>query len=166
MQAPASPTDQAFLIRVNGTQYLFEVTADDVTGTTILSAAAHFTYFEADRLCQKIKQQGHRVAVVCNVYGDPVSADELRGVQESSKPAPATHEDFELMARLITQDPQMVAQELGIPLSELLARIDAGLKRFDFTIDSISQSTQDAKDLLECEKTEHEERKQNNQRRQ
>jgi hypothetical protein len=79
MQAPAKPTDQAFLVRVNGTQYLFEVTEDSVTGTTILSAAAHFSYFNADQMCQKLRQQGHCIAVVCNVYGNPVTADELRG---------------------------------------------------------------------------------------
>jgi hypothetical protein len=79
MQLQAKPTDQAFLVRVNGTRYLFEVTDDDVTGTTILSAAAHFDYFSADQMCQKLRQRGHCVAVVCNVYGNPVTADELRG---------------------------------------------------------------------------------------
>ena len=48
-----------FLIRLNGEYFLAELDGSTVTGTPVPSAAAHFSYSAADKLCDRLRQRGY-----------------------------------------------------------------------------------------------------------
>ena len=100
----------------------------------------------------------------------PVSWSDLRAVrkqldllrnEKKHPPENPTHEDFQLMSSEVGRDPAAYAAKLGISTAELLSRITEALRRFDFTIRKMQESTQDLRDLAVANRVEFEERKAN-----
>lgn len=171
MTAVAKTSDPAYLVRVDDMRYLFEMTPDGVTGTTILSAAAHFPYFEADQMCQSLRKSGHIVAVVCNVYGDPVDVSEVRNAKltaDEDVESPATGlsaVDWALVgAASSAEEPTEIAKRLGISIGDLAARMSAASEKFERVITAMRSSSHESADLTELNRQEFEERRQNNRR--
>jgi hypothetical protein len=74
-----------FLIKVNPHYYLAAIERGQVTGTAILSQAAHFDYKSADKICAGLRVHGYSSATVTTILGEPVTEAVLRG----ESPAPS-----------------------------------------------------------------------------
>jgi hypothetical protein len=81
--------------------------------------------------------------------------------EKNNPPEDPTHEDFQLMSSEVGKDPAAYAAKLGISTAELLSRISEALRRFDFTIRKMQESTQGIRDLAVANRVEFEERKAN-----
>jgi len=79
----AKLTDKMWLIRVDTTRFFLDMHDRQVTVTDILSLAAHYNYYDADRACQALSRRGHRSAVVTDHTGVPVTRDLLLVAQSA-----------------------------------------------------------------------------------
>ena len=105
-----------FLIKPVPEYYLSAIEHGQVTGTAILSQAAHFDYKSADKICAGLRVHGYPAAMVTTILGEPVTEAILRG--ESPTPAddlPKTSADVdhiparEFKKRMLT-DPKFRAR--------------------------------------------------------
>ncbi len=79
--------DFEFLIRVDDRGYfLANVSGRTVTGSLIMSAAAHSNYLDADRICLRLRVHGYPQAIVTNQTGHPVTAEMLDASGSGSAP--------------------------------------------------------------------------------
>ena len=67
-----------FLIRLNGEYFLAELDGSTVTGTPVPSAAAHFSYPAADKLCDRLRQRGYPQVHATDIIGNPITREMLR----------------------------------------------------------------------------------------
>ena len=67
-----------FLIRLNGEYFLAELDGSTVTGTPVPSAAAHFSYSAADKLCDRLRQRGYPQVHATDIIGNPITREMLR----------------------------------------------------------------------------------------
>ena len=74
-----------FLIKVNRDYFLAAIEHGQVTGTAVMSAAAHFDYKGADKICAGLRVHGYPNAHVTTITGQPVTEEILRS--ESMTPA-------------------------------------------------------------------------------
>jgi hypothetical protein len=88
--AVATPAEQMFLVRVDGSHFFIEASGQQVSATDILSAALHLSYVQADRLCQSLVRRGYRMAVVTDALGEPVTAGTLKNSQPAKDNLPQT----------------------------------------------------------------------------
>jgi hypothetical protein len=73
-----------FLIKVTEDYFLAAIERGQVTGTAVLSHAAHFDYRYADKICQGLRIHGYPQAMVVDLFGNPVTVDTFR----ADAPAP------------------------------------------------------------------------------
>jgi hypothetical protein len=62
-----------FLIKPIPEYYLSAIEHGQVTGTAILSQAAHFDYKSADKICAGLRVHGYPAAMVTTIFGEPVT---------------------------------------------------------------------------------------------
>jgi|SRR5579862_3978410 len=74
-----------FLIKVNQDYFLAAIEHGQVTGTAVMSAAAHFDYRGADKICAGLRVHGYPNAYVTTITGQPVTEEILRS--ELTSPA-------------------------------------------------------------------------------
>lgn len=67
-----------FLVRLDGSYFFADMSGREVSATDVPSAARHFAYSEADRLCQVLVRRGYRSAVVTDIAGAPITFSALR----------------------------------------------------------------------------------------
>jgi len=85
-----------FLIKVTPEYYLAAIEYGQVTGTPILSQAAHFDYRGADKICTGLRVHGYPMATVTTILGEPVTEAILRGERPAfSDDLPRTSADVD-----------------------------------------------------------------------
>ena len=67
-----------FLVRLNGDYFLAEIHGTTVTGTPVPSAAAHFGYAAADKVCDRLRHRGYPQAHATDIIGNPITREMLR----------------------------------------------------------------------------------------
>ena len=105
-----------FLIKVTPDYYLAAIEHGQVTGTAILSQAAHFDYRGADKICTGLRVHGYPTATVTTILGEPVTEAILRGEQPTlAEDLPRTSADVDRIPsrefkRRMLNDPKFKAR--------------------------------------------------------
>ena len=103
-----------FLIQLDAERNFYTKTVDgQVYGTPYPSSAAHMNYQAADVLCQQLRKQGYRAAVVVNQFGQPVTATDLDSAKQPFAPPadwPHTLREFAIMGipRRLRMNPEFL----------------------------------------------------------
>jgi hypothetical protein len=161
---------KSFIVRLDKDNFFTFLREGAVYGSEYPSCGTSMEYTVADEVCRRLRDRGYADAVVCDPFGEPVSAASLKTTQSVSETKileywddRPTKADWEHMRAVITgEDPEQIAARLGISFAELAVRMEDANKRFGIACDEMHKSTQGLKDLSECQKTEHEEQKRNN----
>ena len=69
-----------FLVKVNRDYFLAGISRGEVSGTAVMSAAAHFDYRNADKICAGLRIHGYPDAHVTTIIGQPVTEAVLHEV--------------------------------------------------------------------------------------
>jgi len=141
--ASVSAQSPLFLVRFNQRYFFSRRDKNGPRGTLYPSAGTHLTYDDADEICRRIRDSGFPDALVVDRQGRPVAE-----VPAAEHPSPVVTElwsgqisDNMLMAFLNIKEPEEVALELGLSISELNARIESISKRLDTAAAALHRDT-------------------------
>src|ERR1700733_9966947 len=117
----------SFLVRFSECYFFTRRDETGPRGTLYPSAGTHFAYNDADEICRRVRDLGYPDAVVVDRQGVPVT--EVSAVEEVSSLVDELWSneisDHMIMALLRLKEPDEVASQLGMSLSELSTRIAA-----------------------------------------
>lgn len=72
------PLDRCFLVRLTDTDFVADIDNRTITTSMILSRAAHWSFREASQWAEALKRRGHRLAIVTDYMGRPITAQALK----------------------------------------------------------------------------------------
>jgi hypothetical protein len=137
-----------FIVQIDDERNFFTVLRDSlVFGSPFPSYATNMEYEVADAVCRRIREKGYFEAVVCDLRGEPVTAASLESPKAVS----------EWRIKEVWNDPLSVEDLSPSESTGASAKIDR-------VIGEMQASTRESSELMEFNRKEFEERKQNSKR--